>query len=278
MIRKYIAELIGTALLVYFGSDGNALVRLSRRWKQLLRWRRRDGARVRAHASGARLRHRPDLGCHVNPAVTIGALFAGRIGFVDAIGYWIAQFSAEWSGTRVVGDFSASPLYSRTSTGLGTDGWGAASHIHISASARSSPNVLTAFFVLMILRVTAKGTNAATAGVAIGLTLTSSTSSDRSRDVGEPRAEPPPDRRWDCAATGVALHRRPLVAASSPRHSSACSHGKETAEAPSPRNSSPALRRDPERSSGGARLASLNVAMTCGDAHRCSRAESDAIT
>ena len=28
-------------------------------------------------------------GCHVNPAVTIGALVAGRISIAEAIGYWV---------------------------------------------------------------------------------------------------------------------------------------------------------------------------------------------
>jgi aquaporin Z len=71
------------------------------------------------------------------------------------------------------GVFSASPLYHRTTTGLGADGWGAASHIHISAGgAFLAEVVLTAFFVFVVLRVTHRSANAATAGIAIGLTLT----------------------------------------------------------------------------------------------------------
>jgi aquaporin Z len=164
MIRKYIAELIGTALLVYFGVGVATLsfgfhVAGSSFSAGVVATALAFGLTLLAlvYAIG------PISGCHVNPAVTIGALFAGRIGFVDAIGYWIAQFVGGVVGALVLwATFSASPLYSRTSTGLGTDGWGAASHIHISASgAFLAEIVLTAFFVLMILRVTA-----------IGLTLT----------------------------------------------------------------------------------------------------------
>jgi aquaporin Z len=175
MIRKYAAELIGTALLVYFGVGVATLsfgfhVAGSSFSAGVVATALAFGLTLLAlvYAIG------PISGCHVNPAVTIGALFAGRIGPLDAIGYWIAQFVGGVVGALVLwATFSASPLYSRTSTGLGTDGWGAASHIHISASgAFLAEIVLTAFFVLMILRVTAKGANAATAGVAIGLTLT----------------------------------------------------------------------------------------------------------
>jgi len=57
--------------------------------------------------------------------------------------------------------------------GLGTDGYGAASLIHISAGgAFLAEVILTALFVFVILGVTSKVANAATAGVVIGLTLT----------------------------------------------------------------------------------------------------------
>jgi aquaporin Z len=68
---------------------------------------------------------------------------------------------------------AASPLYSRSKTGLGTDGWGAASAIRIGAGgAFLAEVVLTAFFVFVIIGVTGKLGNTATAGTVIGLTLT----------------------------------------------------------------------------------------------------------
>ena len=116
----------------------------------------------------------PISGCHVNPAVTIGALLARRLPLTEAVGYWIAQFAGGIVGALVLwGTFTTSPLYSRTVTGLGTDGWGASSKIHIGAGgAFVFEMVMTAIFVFVILRVTSATGNAATAAIAIGLTLT----------------------------------------------------------------------------------------------------------
>jgi aquaporin Z len=175
MARKLGAELLGTALLVYFavgvatltfgfGDAGSSFA---------------AGVVATALAFGLTLLGLayvlgPISGCHVNPAVTMGALLAGRIPIVEAIGYWIAQFIGGFLGALVLwATFSSSPLYNRTHTGLGTDGWGPASHIHIGAGgAFLAEVVLTALFVFVILGVTSETANAATAGVVIGLTLT----------------------------------------------------------------------------------------------------------
>jgi len=116
----------------------------------------------------------PLTGCHVNPAVTLGALLAGRLSAREAAGYWAAQFVGGTLGALLLwGMFNTSPLYSTGKTGLGTDGWGAASDIHIGAGgAFLAEVVLTAMFVFVILAVTSKIENAATAGVVIGLALT----------------------------------------------------------------------------------------------------------
>ena len=116
----------------------------------------------------------PISGCHVNPAVTMGALITKRISAAGAIGYWIAQFVGDILGELALwGTLATSPLYHRTTTGLGTDGWGVASHIHIGAGgAFVAEIVLSAFFVFVVLGVTSKSANAATAGMVIGLSLT----------------------------------------------------------------------------------------------------------
>jgi aquaporin Z len=116
----------------------------------------------------------PISGCHVNPAVTIGALLAGRITLGDAIGYWVAQFAGGIAGALVLwAMFAQSPMYHRTVQGLGTDGYAGSSLIHLNAGgAFLAEVVLTALFVFVILGVTSKIGNAATAGVVIGLTLT----------------------------------------------------------------------------------------------------------
>lgn len=113
-------------------------------------------------------------GCHVNPAVTIGALVAGRIGITEAIGYWVAQFAGGIGGALLLwGVFEGSPSYSRTATGLGADGYGSASMTRVDMGhAFLIEVILTAVFIFVILAVTSKLGTAVTAGVAIGLTLT----------------------------------------------------------------------------------------------------------
>ncbi|MGD0606100.1 MAG: aquaporin [Streptosporangiaceae bacterium] len=175
MIRKFAAEFLGTAILVFF-AVGVATLMFGFKF---------DGGSVAAGVVATALAFGltllslvyligPVSGCHVNPAVTVGALLAGRIPLTEAIVYWIAQFAGGIAGALALwGTFSTSPMYSRTVTGLGTDGWGSASLIHIGAGgAFVFEVVLTAIFVFVILRVTSATGNAATAAIAIGLTLT----------------------------------------------------------------------------------------------------------
>jgi aquaporin Z len=175
MVRKLAAEFLGTGLLVYFavgvatlsfgfGTTGTSFA---------------AGVAATALAFGFALLVLayvlgPISGCHINPAVTIGALFAGRIPLLEAAGYWIAQFIGGIAGALLLwATFAASPLYSRTRTGLGADGWGAASHIHISAGgAFLAEVILTTLFVFIVLGATSKGANADLAGLVVGLSLT----------------------------------------------------------------------------------------------------------
>src|ERR1700691_1274970 len=175
MLRKFAAEFLGTAILVFF-AVGVATLMFGFKFA---------GASVAAGVVATALAFGltllalvymlgPVSGCHVNPAVTIGALLAGRIRLVGAIGYWIAQFAGGIVGALVLwGAFSTSPSYSRATTGLGTDGWGSKSMIHIGlGGALIFEIVLTAIFVFVVLRVTSSTGNAATAAISIGLTLT----------------------------------------------------------------------------------------------------------
>ena len=175
MVRKMAAELLGTGLLVYFavgvatlsfgfGTAGSSfaagVVATALAFGLVLL--------ALAHVLG------PISGCHVNPAVTIGAWLSGRIPTVEAAGYAVAQFVGGILGALLLwGTFNCSPLYSTSTTGLGTNGWGTASHIHINAGGAFLIEVMmTALFVFAILTVTGKTANPATAGIIIGLSLT----------------------------------------------------------------------------------------------------------
>ena len=174
MVRKMAAELLGTALLVYFGvgvatlsfgfgtagsSFAAGVVATALVFGLVLL--------ALAYVLG------PISGCHINPAVTIGAWLSGRVPLGDALRYWAAQFIGGILGALLLwGTFSCSPLYSRSKTGLGTNGWGAASHIHINAGgAFLTEVILTALFVFAVLGATSKTANAAIAGIVIGFSL-----------------------------------------------------------------------------------------------------------
>jgi aquaporin Z len=174
VVRKLAAELLGTALLVFFGV-GVATLMFGFGFDHGIV---AAGVVATALAFGLVLLALsyalgPLTGCHVNPAVTMGALLAGRLPVREAVGYWAAQFAGGILGALLLwAMFSTSPRYSRSKTGLGTNGWGAASDIHIGAGgAFLAEVVLTAMFVFVILAVTSKIGNPSTAGVAIGLAL-----------------------------------------------------------------------------------------------------------
>ncbi len=103
MARKYIAEFLGTAVLVFFGV-GLATLMFGFKF---------DGGSVAAGVVATALAFGltlmglayvlgPISGCHVNPAVTVGALLAGRLSLRDAVGYWVAQFAGGIVGALVL--------------------------------------------------------------------------------------------------------------------------------------------------------------------------------
>jgi aquaporin Z len=173
--RKLIAEAVGTALLVIFAVG---VATLSFGFK-LTGTSTSAGVVTTALAFGLVLLALaytlgPVSGCHVNPAVTMGFVVSGRMGLSEAVGYWVAQFVGGIVGALVLwGILSGSPSYSRSTVGLGTDGYGHQSMIGINvAGAFGAEVVLTFLFVLVVLMATSRLGSPGFAGLAIGLALT----------------------------------------------------------------------------------------------------------
>lgn len=98
VINKYLAELMGTLILVGLGSLGILAVGGAAGAAEIVAIAFAFGLALLAgiwvvgHVSGA----------HFNPAVTLGMLLDGRISLADAIGYWVAQFAGATVGSLIV--------------------------------------------------------------------------------------------------------------------------------------------------------------------------------
>ena len=91
--RKFIAEAVGTFLLVFF-AVGVATLSFGFKFAGSSV---SAGVVTTAFAFGLVLLALaytlgPISGCHVNPAVTLGFFASGRMALTEAIGFWIAQF------------------------------------------------------------------------------------------------------------------------------------------------------------------------------------------
>lgn len=170
-MKKYIAEFIGTLVLVTFGC-GSAVAA-----NTLLD---SNGASVPLGFSTLLIAFAFGLsivamaysignisGCHINPAVSFGMLIAGKMSIKDFIGYVIAQFAGGIAGAGLLVAFFGS------NESLGQNGFGEASALGINmGQAFLVEVVLTFVFVIAILGVTSRTQNTAVVGLVIGLTLT----------------------------------------------------------------------------------------------------------
>jgi aquaporin Z len=115
----------------------------------------------------------PISGCHINPAVTMGFLSTGRMKLVEGVSYMVAQVAGGIAGAYLLyWMFTTSAIYHKSVQGLGTDGYGNASDLHVSqGGAFLIEVVLTTVFVLVVLFATHKAAIQGAAGVAIGFAL-----------------------------------------------------------------------------------------------------------
>jgi aquaporin Z len=117
----------------------------------------------------------PISGCHVNPAVTVGALLTKKIEIGDAIGYVAFQILGAIAGAGIIFVIAngAPGGYSPAASGLGANGFGYHSPAGYSlVAAFVAETVLTMFLVLTVLGSTDVKAPAGFAGLAIGFVLT----------------------------------------------------------------------------------------------------------
>lgn len=159
-VKKYVAEFIGTFVLVLFGCGTAAAVGCNGADPNVayMLTALAFGLSIVAMAySIGRV-----SGCHVNPAVSIAMLVSGKLSVKDFIGYVAAQVLGAIAGAALLGVFLG------WDCGFGANGLYNADVV-LSLVIEC---VLTFVFVLVILGVTAKTDNAAVAGLVIGLSLT----------------------------------------------------------------------------------------------------------
>lgn len=159
--KKYIAEFIGTLILVLFGC-GIAVVSKG----DLVATSFAFGLAIVASAYVI-----GDIsGCHVNPAVSLAVLISGKMKIKEFCGYVIAQVLGALAGMGILYFI----LYNSTFgvEALGVNGYGSLSSSHITIiSACVTEIVLTFIFVYTILGVTSDESKSNISGIVIGLTL-----------------------------------------------------------------------------------------------------------
>jgi aquaporin Z len=166
-MKKYLAELVGTFILVLFGC-GTVVVSGDK--VGILGIAFAFGLSLLGAAYGIG----PISGCHINPAVSLGVWIAGRMKLSDMIGYWIGQFAgailAAWVLSVIVSGVEGG--YNIATSGLGQDGWGPGYQGGYNmTSALVFEFVATLIFVIVILGSTQRSAPAGFAGLAIGITL-----------------------------------------------------------------------------------------------------------
>lgn len=166
MPKKLIAEVIGTAILVLFGC-GAAVIAGSHIGFAGISLAFGLSIVAAAYGLGA------ISGAHLNPAVSLGMVTAGRMSVGEFIGYAIAQTAGAIIAAGILYVIASGKAdYSIATNGLGQNGFGAASPGGYSLTAGLVFEfVMTFIFVTVILGATGKGAAAGFAGLAIGLTL-----------------------------------------------------------------------------------------------------------
>ncbi len=154
--KKYIAEFIGTFVLVFFACGTAAMVGVNGAGYLIVALAFGLVIVAMAYSIGN------ISGCHINPAVSIAMWFNKKISTQEFIGYVIAQFAGALAGAAVLAAFVGAD------SGLGANGL----YNGDILPSLIIEIILTFVFVFTILGVTSKESNSGVAGIVIGLTLT----------------------------------------------------------------------------------------------------------
>lgn len=160
--KKYLAEFIGTFVLVFFACGTAVVVGCNAQAG--------TGYLLTALAFGLVIVAMAYSvgnvsGCHINPAVSIAMLISKKLSGKDFIGYVVAQFLGAIAGAGVL-MLVTDPKW--PDNGLGAN----ALYDNNIALSLLIEVILTFVFVFAILGVTSKIENGAVAGIVIGLSLT----------------------------------------------------------------------------------------------------------
>lgn len=171
-MKKYISELFGTFCLTLFGCGaaviaGGSVGAVSGLGLLGISLAFGFAVVVMAYAIG------PISGCHINPAISIGMLVAGKLSIKDTIGYIISQCLGALLAILVLSTIlNGQTGFEAGEWAYGSNGWGESySGEYSMQAAFIAEAVFTAIFLIVILATTSKLGNATMAGLAIGITL-----------------------------------------------------------------------------------------------------------
>jgi aquaporin Z len=164
--KKYVAELVGTFVLVFMGC-GSAVLAGKYIGFVGIAFAFGLSVLVMVYAIGG------ISGCHINPAISISMLASGKMKVKDAAIYVVMQcLGAVIAATVLYAVALGKPGYSLAVNGLGQNGYGVASPGGFSMlSGFVAEVILTFIFLLVIYGSTSKAVPKGFAGIPIGLSL-----------------------------------------------------------------------------------------------------------
>jgi aquaporin Z len=164
--KKYIAELIGTMVLVLMGC-GSAVIAGYAIGNVGIAFAFGLAVLAMVYAIGA------ISGCHINPAISISMFVAGKLSAKDTALYVVFQCVGAIIGAGILYSIAVGqPNFDIAINGLGQNGYATASPAHYNLlSAFIAEIVLTFIFLLVIFGSTSERAPKGFAGLAIGLTL-----------------------------------------------------------------------------------------------------------